>query len=128
MSRRRSILALSANSLTKIPAGINRMADIELAPQGPETTQAPDPAETRVRAARILAVAADLLQIGILPVAFAGALSPVNDILDICVGAAMVWLLGWHIAFLPSFLAELLPLAALFPSWTAAVLFVTRRR
>ncbi len=82
----------------------------------------------RVRAARIVAVAADLLQVAVIP-AFAGGLtSPVNDILDVAVGAAMVLLVGWHWAFLPSFLSELVPFWDLAPTWTVAALLATRRR
>jgi hypothetical protein len=40
----------------------------------------------------------------------------------------MVWLVGWHWAFLPSFVAELVPGLDIFPSWTAAVWFATRGR
>ena len=54
-----------------------------------------------------------------------GALSPVNDALDVGVGLALTWLLGWHWAFLPSFLSELIPIWDLVPTWTAAVWFVT---
>ena len=35
-------------------------------------------------------------------------------------------ILGWHWAFLPTFAAELVPGLDLFPTWTAAVFFVTR--
>lgn len=80
----------------------------------------------RVRAARAIAVAADLLQIVVLPVFAPGAASPWNDALDVLVAGAMVLLIGWHWAFLPSFLAELLPGLDLVPTWTAAVFFVTR--
>jgi hypothetical protein len=40
----------------------------------------------------------------------------------------MIRLLGWHWAFLPSAAAELIPGADLFPTWTAAVWFVTRQK
>jgi hypothetical protein len=46
--------------------------------------------------------------------------------LDVVVGIAMVALVGWHWAFVPAFLAELVPLFDLVPSWTAAVLIATR--
>ncbi len=82
----------------------------------------------RVRAARIVALAADLIQIVVMPSFFPGLLSPLNDLLDVVVAAAMVLLLGWHPAFLPTLVAELLPMVDLFPTWTAAALFVTRRR
>ena len=39
-----------------------------------------------------------------------------------------MWLVGWHFAFLPTFVAELVPGVDLIPTWTAAVWLVTRRR
>ena len=78
--------------------------------------------------ARCVAVVADLLQIVIFPAYFAGILSPLNGALDVMAGLAMVLLLGWHVAFLPTFAAELIPFVDLFPTWTLAVLYVTRKR
>ncbi len=78
--------------------------------------------------ARGIAVAADLLQIVVFPGFFPGILSPLNNALDLLVGLAMVRMLGWHVAFLPTFVAELIPFVDLFPTWTLAVLFVTRKR
>jgi len=80
------------------------------------------------RQAWLVAIAADLIQIVALPFFVAGGLSPLDDILDVAVGAILVQLLGWHWAFLPSFLVELTPGFDLFPTWTAAVFFVTSRR
>ena len=40
----------------------------------------------------------------------------------------IIWLLGWHWAFLPTLLAELVPGFDLLPTWTAAVFYVTRQR
>lgn len=81
-----------------------------------------------LRTAWIVAVAADALQIAALPLFAAGGISPADTILDFIVGAVLIRLLGWHWAFLPSLVAELLPGFDLFPSWTAAVLFVTHQR
>lgn len=80
------------------------------------------------RQAWLVAIAADVIQIAALPAFIAGGLSPVDDVLDVIVGTILVRLLGWHWAFLPSFVAELVPGFDLFPTWTAAVLFVTSRR
>ncbi|HYM82146.1 MAG TPA: hypothetical protein VEY91_12150 [Candidatus Limnocylindria bacterium] len=82
----------------------------------------------RVRIARALAVAADLIQIVALPLFFHGVLSPWNNALDVGIGAIMVAMLGWHVAFLPTFVTELIPFVDLFPTWTLAVLFVTRKQ
>lgn len=81
---------------------------------------------SRVRAARALAIAADVVQIAVFPIFAPGALSPWNDALDLAVAAALTKLLGWHWSFLPSFVAELVPGLDLIPTWTAAVFFATR--
>jgi len=77
-----------------------------------------------VRIARAVALGADLVQM--LPAFWPGALSPWDDVLDVVVGLVLVRLIGWHWAFLPAFVGELIPGFDLFPTWTAAVLFVTR--
>ncbi len=92
-------------------------------------TQEPgsSPGAARVRTARLIAIAADVLQIAVFPLFASGAASPVNDALDVAVAGAMTWLVGWHWSFLPSFVAELVPGLDLVPTWTAAALFATRR-
>jgi hypothetical protein len=82
---------------------------------------------TRFRAAMIIAIIADALQIILLPLFVEGVESPADDILDLGVGAALVYLLGWHWEFLPSFLAKLLPGVDLVPFWTMAVANVYRK-
>ncbi len=82
----------------------------------------------RIKLAWIIAAAADLLELVLFPAFIEGALSPVNDALDVLVAAAMVWLLGWHWAFLPTFMAEMVPVIGLVPTWSAAVFLVTRGR
>jgi len=81
-----------------------------------------------LRTAWIIAIAADGLQLAALPVFAAGGISPADTVLDLIVGAVLIKLLGWHWAFLPSLAAELIPGLDLFPTWTAAVLFVTHQR
>jgi len=80
----------------------------------------------RIRAARAIAIGADVLQIVVFPVFWPGAASIVNDALDAAVALAMLVLVGWHWAFLPTFLAELIPFFDLVPTWTAAVFLATR--
>ena len=79
-------------------------------------------------AALAIAVAADAVQIGLLPLFIEGAAAPWNDSLDIAVGGALLALLGWHVALLPALLGELVPVFDLFPTWTAAVVFVVARK
>ena len=69
----------------------------------------------RFRAALILAMAADALQIFALPLFAGGALSPADDVLDVLVAAVLVHLVGWHWEFLPAFAAELVPGVDLVP-------------
>ncbi|HTL99842.1 MAG TPA: hypothetical protein VL503_01815 [Candidatus Omnitrophota bacterium] len=83
---------------------------------------------SRTRAAWILAIVADTLQIVLLPAFGEGLASPAADFLDIVVAIGMTVLLGWHFAFLPTALAEIVPGLNLVPTWTAAVFFVTRSR
>jgi hypothetical protein len=83
--------------------------------------------KSRFRAAMILAIIADTLQIVFLPLFVEGAESPADDILDFGVGATLVYLLGWHWEFLPSFLAKLVPGVDLVPFWTMAVANVYRK-
>ena len=81
----------------------------------------------RFRAAMILAIIADALQIAVFPLFVEGALSPAEDVLDFGVGALMVHLLGWHWEFLPSFFAKLVPGVDMVPFWTMAVANVYRK-
>ncbi len=81
----------------------------------------------RFRAAMILGVAADAIQIFAIPLFGEGALSPMDDILDLAVAAVLVRLLGWHWEFLPAFAAELVPGVDLVPFWTLAVGNVYRK-
>ena len=75
----------------------------------------------------MVSLGADAIQLAVLPLFVEGALSPVDAVLDAAVAMSLVRLLGWHWAFLPTLLIEALPGADLFPTWTAAVFFVTRQ-
>jgi hypothetical protein len=78
------------------------------------------------RQAWFIAIVADAIQIVGLPLFAPGAISPADIALDVAVAALLARLLGWHWALLPSFVAELVPGLDLFPTWTAAVFFMTR--
>jgi hypothetical protein len=82
---------------------------------------------SRFRAAMVLAMMADALQIVVFPLFVQGALSPADDVLDLAVAAVLVRLLGWHWEFLPAFAAELVPGVDLVPFWTLAVANVYRK-
>lgn len=83
---------------------------------------------TRVWLARGIAVAADILQIAVFPVFSEGIASPLNDALDAAVCIALTLLVGWHIAFVPTFIVKMLPFADLAPTWTVAAWLATRGR
>jgi hypothetical protein len=80
------------------------------------------------RLAWAVAIAADALQIAAFPLFVEGGVSPADSLLDLIVAFVMIRLLGWHWAFLPTAAAKLIPGADLFPTWTAAVWFVTRQQ
>ena len=84
----------------------------------------------RFRAALVLAMAADALQIFVLPLFAEGAFSPAEDVLDVAVAAALIQLVGWHWEFLPAFAAELVPGVDLFRSgrWRSPASIVSGNR
>jgi hypothetical protein len=86
------------------------------------------PHRAAVRAAWVVALATDALQWIFWPLLAEGAASPINDIVDVAAAAILIKLLGWHWAFLPAFLAEIIPGVDLIPTWTAAVFLATRGR
>ena len=88
----------------------------------------PSVTRRRIRTARALAVLADIVQIGLAPLFFAGALSIFDAALDVLMAGVLTALVGWHWAFLPAFVAELIPGFDLVPSWTLAVFLATRGR
>jgi hypothetical protein len=75
----------------------------------------------------LVAIIADLIQLAVLPFVIEGAESPADDILDLCAGGLLTWLLGWHWEFAPSFLAKLVPGVDMVPLWTLAVANVYRK-
>lgn len=81
---------------------------------------------TRIVLAMSVAVAADALQIGLFPVAWTFAQSAV----DVVAMLLTVFLIGFHLLLLPTFLVEFIPVADMLPTWTgcvAAVIALRRR-
>jgi hypothetical protein len=77
------------------------------------------------RLALLVAMTGDAIQIFALPLFVAGGISPADTLLDAFMAVILIRMLGWHWAFLPTLIAELTPGFDLFPTWTAAVLYVT---
>lgn len=83
---------------------------------------------TRIKLALAVALSADLLQIIFFPMFVQGALSPIDDVLDIAVAATLWALLGWHYAFIPALIAEAVPGLDLVPTWTAAAFLAIKSK
>jgi hypothetical protein len=66
------------------------------------------------------------MQLGLFPLFGEGFASPFEIATDLIVCALMILLVGWHLAFIPSFFLEGLPMFDLAPTWTIAVLIATR--
>src|SRR5262249_19518618 len=84
------------------------------------------PTARRIWIARAIAMAADVLQIVVFPAFGGGWFSPLDGVLDVLVGLILIVLVGWHLALLPSFIAELVPGLDLVPTWSAAAWLATR--
>ncbi|WLT30847.1 hypothetical protein [Geothrix sp. PMB-07] len=92
----------------------------------PEPGAKPPLSLTRIRVAWAIALAVDAIQI---PAAAAGPLGWFLDVgLDLLTMVVLWALLGFHWAFLPSFLTEWIPYLNLAPLWTLAVALATRGR
>jgi hypothetical protein len=81
----------------------------------------------RARAAWIIAILTDAIQLGLIPIT--GTLSTwIDKPLDVLAMIVLWRLLGWHMVLLPTFVVELVPYAELVPTWTLAVWLITRQR
>ncbi len=83
-------------------------------------------APLRLKAAWVVAVGIDALQVFIFPATIEGVFSPLEVALDFIAMAVLSWLVGWHWAFLPSIIVELIPGLDLAPTWTIALAIATR--
>jgi hypothetical protein len=86
----------------------------------------PKPAISRRQKAAALVVAGmvDFLQIAGFQFFGWGILSPLQDALDFVTALVLVAICGFKWQLAVAFLAELLPVAAVFPTWTALVLML----
>lgn len=76
-------------------------------------------------AAYAIAICADLIQIWLVPLLSFDF--PLDGFIDVVVCVLLTWLIGFHVAFLPSFFIKLIPLVEIAPTWTIAVLIASRR-
>lgn len=82
---------------------------------------------SRIQLAWGLAILVDALQILAGPANFALPLAWFIGVgLDIITMILMWILVGWHWAFLPSFVVEVFPIVEIAPAWTVAVFLATR--
>ena len=84
---------------------------------------------SRLRAAWVVAVAVDGLQLITSPVELTGPMAWVLGAgVDLATMAVLAVLVGFHWAFLPSFVTKMLPFVDLAPTWTVALFIATRGR
>jgi hypothetical protein len=78
----------------------------------------------RMLLALSVAVAADGLQLLLLGFGWVG----IDQIIDVAAMALTMWILGFHILLLPTFVVELFPVADMLPTWTGCVVAVIALR
>ena len=86
----------------------------------------PVPRLTGGRIATALAVAAvaDFLQVVLLPLEWLF----VQQIVDVIAMGLTIWLLGFHLLLLPTFVIEFIPLVDMLPTWTGCIIAVIALR
>lgn len=85
-----------------------------------------DVSPLRLKVAWVVAVGVDALQVFIFPATVEGVFSPVTVLLDFIAMGTLSMLVGWHWAFLPSIVVELIPGLELAPTWTIALAIASR--
>jgi hypothetical protein len=84
---------------------------------------------SRVHIAWVVAVAVDGLQLITAPAELTGPMAWVLGAgVDLITMAVLMFLVGFHWAFLPSFVTKMLPFVDLAPTWTLALVIATRGR
>ena len=84
--------------------------------------RAPQLTRTRIILALLVALVADGLQIPFQLVPMA------PEIIDVVAMLLTVWLLGFHLLLLPTFVVEFIPLVDMLPTWTGCVIAVIALR
>jgi hypothetical protein len=74
----------------------------------------------RIAAALAAAVVADFLQVVLLPLEWMF----MQQIVDVIAMGLTMWLLGFHLLLLPTFIVEFIPIVDMLPTWTGCVIAV----
>ena len=85
---------------------------------------APKLTRGRIAAAMTIACVADVLQIALMPVAWTFAQSAV----DVVAMLLAMWVIGFHLLLLPTFILEFIPGVDMLPTWTACMIAVIALR
>ena len=85
---------------------------------------APKLTHGRIAAAMTIACVADVLQIALMPVAWTFAQSAV----DVVAMLLAMWVIGFHLLLLPTFIIEFIPGVDMLPTWTACMIAVIALR
>ena len=85
---------------------------------------APKLTRGRIAAAMTIACVADILQIALMPVAWTFAQSAV----DVVAMLLAMWVIGFHLLLLPTFIIEFIPGVDMLPTWTACMIAVIALR
>jgi hypothetical protein len=85
---------------------------------------APKLTRGRMAAAMTIACVADVLQIALLPIAWTFAQSAV----DVVAMLLAMWVIGFHLLLLPTFILEFIPGVDILPTWTACMIAVIALR
>lgn len=94
----------------------------------PATGARATPGFAAVPVAWAVAIVTDVVQWMVFPFFLSPMGWPVDGVLDVVVAGVLIKLLGWHWAFLPGFVMELIPGVDMVPTWTVAVFLATRGR
>ena len=78
----------------------------------------------RIAAALAVAAVADFLQVALLPLEWLF----VQQIVDVIAMGLTIWLLGFHLLLLPTFVVEFIPVVDMLPTWAACVVAVIALR
>ncbi len=78
----------------------------------------------RILAALAVGVAADFLQVVLLPLEWMF----IQQIVDVIAMGLTMWLLGFHLLLLPTFVVEFIPIVDMLPTWTGCIVAVVALR